>query len=224
MEIALGILGGGLITILTAVLIEYARMPKLHLSIEGKPCDITYEPGKSPAKDARYLRLVLRNAPLPRMLRWLQRSAALQCHGKITFHHLDGQRVFDREMTVRWASCPEPLWSQIQDSSGKTHFVIVDFVRAAMEPRVDVYPGEEKILDVVVRFDDDEDCYGWNDEAYRHAWRNPDWKLKPGRYLAKAIVTSAGQRCAGIVRIVNDVARSDFRLEPPFPEDYPKLR
>lgn len=221
MEAAIGIIAGGLITILAATFIEWLRTPRLHLSIEEKPCDVRYGPG-SPAREVRHLRLVLRNAPLPSIM---QRSAALQCRGEIRFHHLsDGQDVFGRAMTVRWASSPQPLWSQIRDLKGEIQFQIVDFVRAATKPRVDVYPGEEEILDVAARFDDEEDCYGWNDDAYQHNWRNPDWKLRPGRYLVRAVVTSAGQKCVGVFRLVNDVARSDFRLEPPLREDLAKFR
>jgi hypothetical protein len=33
---------------------------------------------------------------------------------------------------------------------------------------MDVYPGEEETLDVAVRFDDEADCYGWNNDAYFH--------------------------------------------------------
>ena len=33
------------------------------------------------------------------------------------------------------------------------------------EPRAAVYPGESALLDVAVRVDEDESCYGWNDES-----------------------------------------------------------
>jgi hypothetical protein len=95
-------------------------------------------------------------------------------------------------------------------------FLIIDPIRLITESRIDVYPGESQLLDVAARFDDDEDCYGWNNEAYfsNPLWRNPAWRLPRGRYLARVEVTSSGQKCIGLFRLINDVARRDFRLEP----------
>jgi hypothetical protein len=154
----------------------------------------------------------------------MQRAAALQCRGEITFHHLDGQDIFGRGMPTRWANSPQPIANQILDLEGNVRFQILDFVRAATASRVDVYPGEEQLLDVAVRFDDEPDCYGWNDESYVYDWRNPNWKLPQGRYLVKAVVTSSGQKCVAVLRLINDVAsRTDFRLLPATAEDRAKI-
>lgn len=75
-----------------------------------------------------------------------------------------------------------------------------------------------------VRFDDEQDCYGWNNEGYSHNWRNQDYKLPKGRYLVEVVISSSGQECSGIYRIVNDVDnRTDFRMEAALPEDRNKL-
>ena len=103
---------------------------------------------------------------------------------------------------------------------GIIHYVIVDFARVATAARMDVYPGEEEIVDVAVRLDNELDCYGWNDEAYTHNWRNPNWKLPPGRYLVRVVVTSSGHKCIGHFRLINDVDnRADFRLASATPQD-----
>lgn len=224
MEVAISIFVGGLITVLTAVYVEYLRTPRLRLAIEQPPCDILYPPGR-PALNARYLRLKLRNESLPSVAKWMQRSAALQCRGEITFHHLDdGQDVFGRAMPVRWANSPQPIANQILDLEGNPRFQILDFVRAATASRVDVYPGEEQLLDVAVRFDDEPDCYGWNDESYFYGWRNPNWKLPPKRYLVNVVVTSSGQKCYRLLRLINDVTnRTDFRLLPATADDRAKI-
>ncbi len=65
-------------------------------------------------------------------------------------------------------------------------YSIVDTSRLSMESRIDVYPGEEEILDVAVRIEGESDCYGWNNEAYPSYWRTKDWKLPPSRYLVKS--------------------------------------
>ena len=219
----LDIIVGGLLTIATTIGVEYSRRPSLSLEIEKPPCDILNR-RDGPARDARHLRLVLRNNPLPAFLRWMLRGAALQCRGEVTFHHLDGQDVFGRKMPVRWANSPQPVANQITDLQGEVQFLVQDRTRNATESRMDVYPGESEILDVAARFDDDTDCYGWNNDAYFFEWRNPYWRLPAGRFLVKVVITSSGQKCVGKFRMVNDVSRSDFRLEQTNAEDKAKFR
>lgn len=57
------------------------------------------------------------------------------------------------------------------------------------------------------------DSFGWNNESYFHNWRNPDWRLGRDRFLIKVVITSSGQKCVGVFRLINDVDnRKDFRL------------
>jgi len=168
---------------------------------------------------------MLHNAPLPFGTGWMQRVAATQCRGEITFHHLnDGQDIFGRAMAVRWVKSPEPIANQIINPEGKIQFYIRDFARAATESRIDVYPGEGQLLDVAIRFDGEAECYGWNNDSYFCNWRNPNWKLPGGRYLVKAVITSSGQKCVDIFRLINDVeSRTAFRLIPASPDDRAKV-
>ena len=85
MATALGIIAGGLITILTALGIEYLRRPVLSLVIEDPALDLPSPNDKT--KMRRHLRLKLQNESLSKTWRWTQRAAALQCRGEITFHH-----------------------------------------------------------------------------------------------------------------------------------------
>ena len=190
--------------------------------IESPPADFMSS-ARSPARDRRHLRLILRNRPLPAVLHWMERNAALQCRGEITFHHLDGQDVFGRRMTIRWANSPQPVPPQITDLKGEIQFLIQDFGRSAMDT-MDVYPGEEEVFDVAARFDDEPECFGWNNDSYLFEWRNPHWRLAPGRYLVEVVITSSGQKCIGEFRLINDVARTDFRLEKVTPDDRVNLR
>jgi hypothetical protein len=222
MGTVLSIIVGGLITILTAIAVEYLRRPVLKLTIEEPPLDLPSPNGKG---KRRNLRLKLRNEPLPAGARWMQRAAALQCRGQITFHHLnDGQDVFGRAMPVRWVSSPEPIPNQILNLDGAPQFVIRDFGRTTTESRIDVYPGEEELLDVAIRFDGESDCYGWNNDSYFYNWRNPNWKLTKWRYLVEVVITSSGQKCVDVFRLVNDVTLlTDFRLLPASEEDRVKV-
>jgi hypothetical protein len=102
------------------------------------------------------------------------RAPTLQCRASITFHHLDGQNVFGRMMERRWSSSPEPILTPIfeiidgkdgKKMVGKQVFVETDLARLGAQSRIDVYPGESQLLDIVVRADDDGECYGWNNEG-----------------------------------------------------------
>lgn len=214
---------GAIIAVLTSICVEYLRRPNLKLSIENPPCETKYE--NRPAKNMRVVRLHLFNQPLPNWIRWMLRGPALQCRGTVTFHHLDGQNVFGRTMAIRWSGSPEPVPLQAITADGG-RLQIFDPLRLTTESRIDVYPGERELLDVAVRLDEDEDCYGWNNETYFCAtpWRNANWKLSRGRYLVKVTISSSGQKCVGVFRLLNDVARSDFRLEPATREDKSLVR
>ena len=218
---------GAVIAILVATTIEYLRRPKLELSIESPHLDVYYPPGY-PATNARYLRLRLANRPLPWFARWMLRSAALQCRGVITFHHLDdGQNIFGREMAIRWSGSPQPIPSDVVNmATGQVQYRVVDLTRITTDSRMDVYPGENELFDVAVRLDADTDCYGWNNEAYfsQTLWRSQNWRLAPGRYLVRARIKSSGQTCTGVVRLINDVPRTDCRLEPATKADRAKIR
>ncbi len=154
---------GAVIVIIMTILLEKLRKPKLELRIVS-PIDVNFE--KKPAKKARFLGLDLVNNPLIKIFRWMSRNAAIQCHGTITFHHLDGQKVFDRTMPIRW--------------SNQSYF---------SDP----------------------------------PWRNPDWKLSKGRYLIYITITSSGDKCKGLFRLINDVGQKDFRIENARPEDFKKI-
>ncbi len=216
MELVLGAVLGAILSALTSVAItikvERLRQPRLRLSIETPPTDRTYD--DRPARQARYVRVWVFNEPPSGWSNWIMRQPALQCRAEITFHHLDGQNVFGRTMAGRWAGTPEPTTIPVVGPSG-IQFQIVDFVRLTTDSRIDIQPGEGTALDVAARFDDEDECYGWNNEAYfvSTPWRNPNWRLDKGRYLVRAVVISAGQRYQFEARLVNDTSRTDFRLE-----------
>jgi len=212
-----GVVLGAIIAILITIWLENLRKPNLEIRI-ASPADVQYK--GSPATQARFLGLELINKPLPRWARWMSRDAAIQCHGTITFHHLDGQNVFGRAMPIRWSGSPEPIAMRLVVDD--KHIFIADPARFTLTPRIDVYPGEAERLDVASRFDNEDECYGWSNESYfsNPVWRNPDWKLPSGRYLVKVTVISAGDKCTGIFRLINDVAQQDFRVEPSLPSDF----
>ena len=207
---------GAIVAIIITIWVENLRKPRLELRM-APPIDVQYK-GR-PAKQARFLHLELANKPLPRWARWMSRAAAVQCHGIITFHHLDGQNVFGRTMPIRWTGSPQPL--PLRAVVDGKRILIEDPARFTLSPRMDVYPGESQSLDVAARFDNEDECFGWSNESYFSSpvWRNPNWRLPSDRYLVKVTVISAGEKCTSVFRLINDVPQQDFRVEPALSTD-----
>ena len=216
----LGAVLGAIVAALVAVLIEMLRKPQLVLRIEPSS-EMKYD-NQRPARIKRAARLLLANRPLPKWASWMSRNAAQQCTGHIVFRHLDGQDVFGRTMLIRWTGADQPLPLTFLFEGKEAQ--VIDPGRITLEQRMDVYAGTEETLDVACRYDEEEECYGWNNESFFCAWRNPQWKLAKGRYLVDVTVLSSGQKCKGLFRLVNDVSRPDFRLEDALPEDYEKVK
>jgi len=208
---------GAILAIITTIIIESLRKPSLELRIAKIGAEDNYT--NKPAKKARFLYLELVNNPLPKLLRWLSRSAAMQCHGIISFHHLDGQNVFGRSMKIRWTNLPNPL--PVILAINNKQIPLFDPRKFDHDSRVDVHTGESELLNVASRFDDESECYGWcNESLYREPlWRNLDWKLPSERYLVRVEIVSAGEKCVRLFRLINDVSMKDFRLEKALPSD-----
>ena len=211
------IVGGGLITLFIAIFIEHMKRPALCMKL-CPPQDFDYTREGRPAERMRILHLQLENRRLPWWARWMCRSAAVQCHGTITFHHLDGQNVFGRAMAVRWGRSPEPV--PIQVSLGESTLLMYNPLVPLLQ-RMDVHPGETEIVNVAAKFDSDDECYGWTNDNYFSdpLWRNPDWRLPKGRFLVRITINSAGETCSAQYRLINDVSVKDFRLASADPKD-----
>jgi len=218
------ILLGAILSIVTTIFIEFQRKPKLNIRI-AKASDNHYP--NHPAQRAKFLGVDIENKPLPLVFRWLSRNTATQCTTLLTFYHLDGQKVFSSFMVGRWSGSPEPVAPiAISGDNITIKNVTISFdLSAASILKRDIFPGNLERLDVAARFDNDNECYGWNNEAYfsRPQWRNPKWQLQQGRYVVKVEVDTSGEKTTELFRLCNDVSIEDFRLEPAQKQDYAVL-
>jgi hypothetical protein len=186
----------------------------------------TVHPGGLPL---RSLRIQVSNPPVGGLAGWfVLRSPALQCRGMIAFHRLnDGSNIFDgKAMPGRWASAPQPTPIPVLDRNGQHTLTIYDPDRTGAGSRVDIYPGESEVLDVVVRVENDDECYGWTTEPYflKPLGRNPNWKLPLECFLSRVVITSSGRKCEGVFRVINDGPPITFRLEPATTEEVARVR
>lgn len=195
----------GIVGILIVLWIERQRRPSLTIKL-GQPGEIKED---DPLKRApsKWLHAQIHNRNVPKWLAGVYHGEpALTCRAWITFHHLDGQRVFDRDMVARWSGSDEPKVEIINTDKGQVARLI------GVQNSFDIPPGEPTDIDVVFRAKSDDDCYGWNNESYLYNWRHPDWHLEKGRYIAKIRVKTGGREYLNAFLIANDVGYVDFRL------------
>jgi hypothetical protein len=124
-------------------------------------------------------------------------------------------------MPVRWSESPEPVlpWFELNGE----RIQIIDQARIRLVERVDIPADEVRSLEIAVRFDSENDCYGWTNESYFHEFKHPNWKLLMGRYLIRIVIKYSGDETHKIFRLINDVAWKEFRLENAIQEDKRKL-
>ncbi|HXJ41882.1 MAG TPA: hypothetical protein VNH18_21575 [Bryobacteraceae bacterium] len=219
---ALGAFLGALLSFLATIAVEYQKKPKLQFVIESKPLVRTH-PAGAPVTGSTFLRLVVTNKPMPKLFRWLVRSAAYQCTGDIQFHDPDdGAPLLSRAMPVRWADSDEPFSYQALPGGGVTE--VFDPAKYNAGFRRDCFPGTPELVDVAARFENDDDCYGWSNESYLKGWRNPEFKLPKGRYLAKVTIRFSGEPIYRVFKLENSLARPNFKLLPASEEEEAKLR
>lgn len=214
---------GGVIAFGITFVVEMYRRPKLILS-RVPPLDTIFA-STGPAGDqnqraGKSLHIVVYNKPFLGF-----RTAALQCKAEITFYQVDGRNRFGKSMTGRWSASPQPGPIKGQILPDGKEFLIVDPSRLTLESRMDIFPGERAELDLVVRFQGEVNCYGWNNETYFRSadGKNPDWELEHDRYLVEIRIVASGQTFNGVFQLVNNVPYSSFRLEDAT-EDKRRLR
>jgi hypothetical protein len=220
-ETVISVVLGAILSILITIWVENLRRPRLKISIEP-PVNTALVPvlGGAPAPFTS-LRVRVLNKSLSWLAGWIERAAAEQCRGEITFHRFaDGQNIFGRAMAARWAGGPQPSPIPIVNVATQQveHLMLDDQRLGAAGSAIDIYPGDSEPLDVVCRFDTDQQCYGWNNETYflqppAQLGRNPNWELGHERYLVKIIVRSSGHTRVAVFQLINDVPTNAFRLQ-----------
>ena len=220
MESILAVLFGVISSLAVVIFVEWQRQPRLTLTIPDAS-DQDYRSQPTPAQIMRCLRIRVRNCELPWALRWMRRESAENCLGTIQFLYLDGTKYFTEPMPARWTGSPEATPLRGVLTSGNVirgEIVLWDTARLTIVSKMDIPAGEQEDLDIVVRCDDDLDCYGFNNDSYRADWKNEKWKLPKGRYRVEVTIRSAGQKIAKSFLLNNDSRRDQFRLDDDLPQ------
>jgi hypothetical protein len=167
-----------------------------------------------PAQKGVYLCLEAVNHPLPRWARWMSRSTAVQCRGELTFLYESGLPVFARPMPIRWVDAPEPLPMYIVIDNKKVP--IYDPNAHHIPDSIDIYANRSRKFNIAAKFDDEDDCYAWNNENYTSIpeWRNPYWKLPRGRYFLVVDLNLCGAKLSRVFALFNEGVGENFRIGP----------
>ena len=197
----------GIVGIVIVLWIERQRRPVLSMKV-GVPGTID-EQDIMKRHPTTFLKVQIHNRTLPRWLSWVYAGEpALSCVGWVSFYDLAGKQVVTKEMLGRWAETQDPPPIDKIEVDGK---LVVRLVNP--QNSVDIPPGEYSNLDIVNKIEGEDVCYGWNNESYIKNWRNQDYTLGPGQFLAKVRVKTGGREFYDVFLIRNDGGFDGFRLE-----------
>jgi hypothetical protein len=174
---------GSIPALFFALWVDRQRMPKLEIiASEEANADNTYQqPNRHAGERWKFFRVTVKNKPFTRPFSWIPRQTAENCRGKIEFSKIGTEKA-EFSMLGRWASSPELPF-------------ISDAVLKLLHPDPVTIPVnvEGEFLDVIAKCERDKEAYGWNNEAYFHDWRTPNYKLERGKYKVKiSIATQNG--------------------------------
>ena len=111
---------------------------------------------------------------------WLERRTAISCRARLKV--FSGRKSLNliQDMPARWSGAIQPSQPEaIVVTNGYIQSTIHRFVDT-----VDIAPGEDNGIDIVIQYEREEECYGWNNETYLLV--NPRMsrlKLVPGEYI-----------------------------------------
>jgi hypothetical protein len=219
----------GVVGIFIVLWIERQRRPIITMDL-AQPNQIdSDDPLGRPV--AKWLYVRIHNKSMHRWLAWVyNREPALTCKAWVSFYHLDGYRVYDREMNARWSETPEPnlIVTEINrnnnigasSTAAPKNMVAAEKVTEKLQfsrlvniqETVDIPPGESTNIDIAFRLKGEDECYGWCNESYLYNWKHPAWQLEKGRYIAKVRVKTGGKEFLDTFLIENSVPFEDFRL------------
>jgi hypothetical protein len=171
---------GAIPALLVALWVERQRMPKLEIiASEEANADNTYQqPNAHAGERWKFFRVLVKNKPFIQPFRWIPRQTAENCRAKIEFSKI-GTENFGFSMSGRWVSTPEI-----------PHIPNNAILKLLYPDPVTIPVDEKEFLDVITKYEENKEAYGWNNEAYFHDWRTPNYKLERGKYLVKITITT----------------------------------
>jgi hypothetical protein len=201
---------GALLSFFLSIPIENQRKPKLSVLIEDFSFDDNLQ-GKS-AKTIKLLRIKLLNRKVkPFFSWWLKREAAIHCSASVQILHYQSLLpIFKKPVHARWSRSDEPISLQL-DSNNRI-VSIFDPAKYNFVMTRNCYSGTEEPIDLVARYDKEDECYIWNYDIFYKGWRNNELRIPKGRYYVIVIISTSGEKTYGYFKLENSLNLLDFRL------------
>ena len=202
---------GAVIAILTTIVIEHLRKPKIVFSID-QPKENNYH-GK-PVNYAKFLGICVTNKPLRKYLNcWLARDVASDCHGYITFFDKNKNKLPTEKLIFRWANSPEPIAMKIFIENKEGY--LLDPMRLKLDSVIDIPPGDTEMFGVVARFENEKECYGWSNESYfsKNKWRDDKRIFQVGEYYLEITLFFSGNVIKETFKLINTESITEFKIE-----------
>jgi hypothetical protein len=144
--------------VVVALVVDKKRLPKIEIIAGDKATsDNTYDFGPRKGERWKFFRLSVKNEKMSPFLNWLViRQTAENCRTKIYIRGTDN--ATNISFKGRWASTPEIPHLDQHNA----------FLKLLEPDPVTIPEDNEEFLDVIAKYENDKDGYGWNNEAYFH--------------------------------------------------------
>lgn len=179
MEILIAFLSS-ILGVIIALIVERERFPKIEIiASEDSNADNTYQEGPHKGERWKFFRVAVGNKKIPSILNWLMvRQTAENCRANIYMRGINNN--VDLSFKGRWASTPELAHLNINDA----------ILKLIYPDPVTIIGGDKEYLDIITKFGNDKEAYGWNNESYFHNWKNQAYELERGKYKVKVVVNT----------------------------------
>ena len=191
-DLLVNIVAGILGAVIILIVLEKRKSPYLRLNV-GETHSVP---------DFTLLRVSVHNQGIGRLLSKIyDRDPALMCYAWINFYYDTDKAEPVRpgqELVGRWSFTPVPVR---EVSDGKR---IYDGYLT--RDSFDIAPGTSTLLDIVCKFNHENDCFGWNNESYTYPeWRNTNWQLNRDRYIVRVKIMTGGKETKQLFRLINEL-------------------
>ena len=204
---------GLILTIAATLYIEKLRSPKLEFFEEDDSSGNLAR--DAPAKKIKLLRVKIINIDLPEVIRFLRREPAYHCRVTFqVFYHDNKKPLFEKPIPARWSHSDPPAITQL-DSNTNKEISIFDWSKYNEIINHDCYTGIPEPIDIVARFDSDNECYIYNNDSFYPNyvnWKSENKKIPQGRYFLVVTAYYSGMKTYGYYELENNLSVDHFRL------------
>jgi len=163
------------------------REPKLTIELVPKGKD---EPALHPRTGLAFYHLVVKNSG---------KSTAYDCDLYISFKEKDGRKLF--ALKGKWDRGPEPLGPILERGLSQLWPSLIPLTEL-----VNVRPGIPETFCLVIK-DNEEQCYAFNAYSYFYNYKNPEWQLGRGEFVAEIDLKSGNAKAFSKFLIKNKGTR-----------------